>query len=64
MERTQKVTKFITINVPAVDWLAYVVAGCSALAGSSKFYKVRRDGSRVLLAQCCHNKSGLFFIID
>lgn len=44
-EKSHKVTKFFTINEPAVEWLASVVVKCSALLGSSKFYKARRIGS-------------------
>lgn len=40
-------TKFITVDVSAVDWLATVVGFCSALAGPSDFYKSRRKSSTV-----------------
>lgn len=56
-------TKFITINAPAVDWLTHVVVDCGASGGSTEFYKVRTVGSSVLIAQRCHNNSGCFFLL-
>lgn len=47
-------TKFITINTPTVYRLAHVVADCGSSRGFEEFYKVRRVGNSVLIAQCCH----------
>lgn len=38
-ESSGRVTKFISIDTAALEWLAYAMGDCRASIGSSKFYK-------------------------
>lgn len=41
-----------------------MVGACGVSVGLLEFYKSRRNGSQVLLAQCCHNKYGRFLTLS
>lgn len=53
-ESNHRITKFISIDISDMDWLATALGAC-VFVGSSEFYKTRRKGSQVLVLQICHN---------